>query len=1011
MARFLVAAALLTGFAGNALAQTADAVTATLAKFKEERAEAVKLGEPADRMTAADQFAEKANAALKAEKLPLAAKLAREARWALPARPLGLPENVERVIGYVRLRHADRVNAMTYTPDGEKLISASRDGTVRVWDLGNGREVFTYRGHVTPPGDDKATVDDRSIFKVPAVAVSADGTLVASTGSGEIHVWDLKTGKLKKKIPGHNQLLIRGLAFLPDGKHLATGGDDKIVRVWTIETAKEAVAFPAQNARIEAVAVSPNGKLVAATDANGLLAVYKADGSDKKPVMAVQASDANAANLGVLFTSDGAKIFTAGGDQKPRLTTGPGPDGGSAAGMATTALRFEGHAGRIHAVAATKDGKLFATASDDKTVRVWDSATGKTVRHFQGLLGPATAVAVRPDGKQLAAGTDDGTIRLWDLSATDEHRASTEATDSVWTAAFGQDGTKYATGGADRTVRVYETATGKLEHKLTGHAGAVTSLTFLPGGRLASAGGDKVVKLWDAKGGKFLRDLTGHGSAVLAVAADGPTVVSGGIDKAVKGWDVEAGKAAWTWPGRSAVAALAVRKGGKQVAVGTADGWLTILNVTASEAKPVGTGQQAHVAGVAAIAYSADGGKLATVGGDGKFALWSVSDDGTLSQLNKDDTTKRPTATGVTAALSAVAFGPDGKLAASAGADMAIHVWDTATGAEVRTLRGHTDWVTAVAFAPDGEHILSVGVDKVARVFELSKAEASARIGHAMAAKAVAVRKDGKLIASGSDDKTIKIWELATGKEVATLAGSTEVVFAVCFVGLEKVASGGDDSRLRVWSVAGAKQDKSQSTGKIYVLQPSADGTRVGVWSRGTKDVYEIVPLGDGKAPEPITEKERTPSCATFSADLSWVVSGADDGTLRIWDTAKRESVGGDLPIHVKRVADVGLTADKAKLVAVDEDGVARVVDTAKREVLQTIKTGVAGVMGVMVVPTGDKFAVIGAEGEVKAFDLAGKELRAWAMPTAVNGVAFTPDGKKLISANADGTLAVLVLP
>ncbi len=1013
MSRSLTAVVVLLASVSPVSAQ-ADDFQALAEKFRAERAESLKLGEPAERMAPADGYFAKAEAALKDKNAVLAARLVRDARWALPARPMGLPEHVERVIGYVRLRHADRVNAMTYTPDGGKLVSASRDGTVRVWDLGNGRELLAYRGHAAPP-DEKVGAD---VFRVPAVAVSPDGVWVASSGSGEVQVWNLKTGKLKKKLTAPNQLLVRGLAFFPDGKSIATAGDDKFVRVFDIEGGKETATFVQQADRIEAMALSPNGKLIATVDTNGILAVYKADASEKKPVMSVQASDLKSPLLGVVFTPDGSKLFTGGSGgptPTPRLTTGPGPDGASVAGMASTVLRFPGHTDRVNAVAVTTDGKLFATTGDDKSVRVWDAANGKSIRHFQGLLAAGTALAIRPDGKQLAAGTDEGTIRLWDLSATDENRAATEATDSLWAAAFSPDGARFASAGADRIVRIYDTTTGKLEQKLTGHTGAVTAVAFLPGDRLASASGDKLIKLWDAKTGKLLRDLTGHASAVLALAADGGTLVSGGIDKTVKGWNLDSGKPTWSWTSRSAVAAVAVRKGGKQVAVGTADGWLTILDLSAGEPKPVGSGQQAHVAGVAAVAYSADGSKLATVGGDGQFLVWAVADDGTLTNGKKDEP-KKPTPTSAPLpslpALSAVAFSPDGRLAVSAGADMVLHLWDTATGAEVRTLRGPSDWVTAVAFAPEGEKLLCVGVDRTARVFELSKADSTARVGHAMAAKAVAVRKDGTMIASGSDDKTVKLWELATGQEVATLTGATDWVFAVCFAG-ESVAAGGHDSRLRVWTAATGKLVKNVALGQIYVLQPAAAGTKLGVWARtiNDKDVYEIVPLDDAKPLPAITETGRPSTCVTFASDLSWVASGDESGNVRIWDTATQKQVEADWPIHAKRVADLAFTADRKTLVAIDETGLVKIADTAKREVLHTAKTGVTSVGGIMMASTGKAFAVIGGEGEVKTFDLTGKELRTWRMPSGVNGVSFTPDGKKLIAANADGTLAVLVMP
>src|SRR4051812_48230473 len=127
-------------------APPADQARAVLEKFRAERAESAKHFPPAD-LAAADELAARADAALKAENPAAAARLARDARWQLPFVPPNLPPHVARVLGVARLRHGDRVNALAYSPDGTRLASASRDGTVKVWDLGNGRELLTYRGH------------------------------------------------------------------------------------------------------------------------------------------------------------------------------------------------------------------------------------------------------------------------------------------------------------------------------------------------------------------------------------------------------------------------------------------------------------------------------------------------------------------------------------------------------------------------------------------------------------------------------------------------------------------------------------------------------------------------------------------------------------------------------------------------------------------------------------------------------------------------------------------------
>ena len=979
-------------------------------KYRAERDAAVKESATAESLVAMDALAAKAEAAILAANPKAAERYFREARWQLPARPLGLPPHVERVIGYVRLRHADRVNAISYNADGTQLASASRDGTVRIWDLGNGRELLAYRDHVEVVSPD-VKVNDSAIFRVAAVAFAPKSTLIASTGGNEIHLWDSTTGKLVKKYAGHT-LTIKGLAFAPDGKTFATGSDDKTVRVWSVETGKETIAFPLHTSRVESVAFSPNGKLIAATDGDGFLSIYRLDATtDKKPVLKVQASEPTGQGINaVAFTPDGTKIVTGGNDAVPRLTTSTDPLGVMIPGSGVAIMKFPGHSGRVNSVAINPDGTLFATAGSDKTIRIWDAKNGKALRAIQGHLDEIATLAIRPDGKQIASGSTDGTIRLWDLSATDEHRAATDTKDSLWTAAFSPDGSRYATGGADKTLRIYNTVTGLLEHSLTGHSGAITTVVFPSSDRIASASGDKLIKIWDAKDGHITRTLTGHTSAVLALGVvDGGRLVSGSADKTVKMWDANAEKPVWSWASKSAVSAVAARPGGKQIFVGSADGWLAVIDTSSGEPKAI-SGMSAHNAGVAAIAVSTDGSRIATVGGDGHWKLWAIAETGILTSTGKEDISKKTT---TLPALSTVAFRLDGKQIAFGGADGIVHIADTGTGVVTRGLRGHTDWITAISFAANGEQLLSVGVDKVVRVFELGKASANSS-GHAMAIRAIAVSRDGSRIATGSDDRTVKIWNPITGKEIATLTGSTSNTNSVAFIGTDRVAAGGEDSRLRIWSIDPVKDLRSSNYGKIYNIIASSDGSKLGIWSRSGADLdaFDLLALEGTVNPEAIQEtKPKEATSATFSSDVSLAITGMENGSIRIWDMAKRARVGADWPLFVKRVADLGLTADKKTLVAVDEEGLVKVATLADRAVVQSTKSVSGGVNGLVVAPNGEAFAVIGTDGTIKAYDMTAKELRSWTLPSPTNAAAFSPDAKRLYAANADGTIAVLALP
>ncbi len=1012
----------------------ADDVKALRDTFNAERDQALKAKFPADTLAKSDELVKRADEALKTDNFKGALRHLRDARWQLPYLPPGLPANVSRVLGESRMRHSDRVNALAYSPDGLYVASASRDGTVKVWNLGNGREVATYRGHVDQP-DDPTKAGTNPLGASGVAFHPKDPKVIASCSGNQVHTWDPATGKTPKTILnlGKTDKPIKCLAYSPDGKLLAVGADDGILRVIDGE-GKAIYTSPSRNARIESVAFSPNGKLVAIGDHASQVAVYMpVGGMGNQLKMSVQGVDLGEV-MGVAFSSDGGGVFTCGRDAKARLTAGPTADGGDAPNTATRLRDYTGHAGPVTGLCVTPDGQFLVNSGDDRTVRVWETKSGKQIRSFQGHMTKATAVATRGDGKQIASGSEDGGVRVWDMNASDEHRAMTDSKESLWAVAISPNGKRLAAAGADKKIRVYDPETGKLEVTLDATA-ATTSLVFLPdGNQLVAAGGEKAIKIWNVTGKKVAKELPGHELAVLALSTseDGKLIVSGSADNTVRGFD-PAGKELWKWTARKAACGVAVRKGAKQVAVGLADGTLAILDVSGAAPKEL-SAQSAHTAGVACATFSADGARLATVGGDGTIRVWSVTDTGAPVQLVKFDGQATPTSSTGFSPLSSVAFNPDGRYVVAAGADAVVRVWDVQTKSEVRGLRGHTDWVTSVAFSPDGRFVASVAAEKdnTLRVFELPPLESgTAAGGHLLAVNAVAVSPDGKFVATAGTDQTIKIWDIATGKEVGTLIGNADVPYALAFLGNDSVAMGGrlptgDTGRLHFWNRTPANLNKSVPTGEVYTVVPSTDGTKIGAWTARPavgetvkNNAYEVYSAkGDLLLSVPDKgDKGRNVRSATFTPDLTWAVAGDETGTVRIYDLDKKERVGADWPLFQRSLADLGVTADKKHLVAADDEGRVVVADVAKREVIADGKPFKSGVRAVLVSPTGTTFLTISNDRELKVWSLTGfkdkkiEELRSWVVPVTVNGAAFTPNGQSIVTANADGTAYVLELP
>jgi WD40 repeat protein len=1010
---------------------SADVVKAGIAKFKEERADAEKTFTK-DELTAADEQAAKAEAALAGGNTDQANRLITEARWQLPVQQKNLPENVSRVLGAARLRHGDRVNSLAYSPDGTRLASASKDGTVRVWDVGNGRELAVYRGHegakvVEEDKSKKPPVEAVNEFRAPGVSFSADGKRVASAGATEIHIWEADTAKPVKVLKGHAKDVLC-VAFAPKSADLLlSGGADKKFMMWDVTKDKPTHTSDEQGGRIEAVAFSADERFVAVGETTGGVLVYATNKWDKLVYGSKVTDKAGLKTLG--FTRDASGLIVGGDGGQLKVVGGPG---GPESGMGNPIARLDAHSGTVGGQGTTPDGKLLASLADDRTVVVWELPAGRQIRAYQTETSAkkGSCLAVRPDGRQIAAGFESGQIRLFPLANADDHRTFGENKEKLMTAAYSPDGKQFATAGGDTVVRVYETATGVMKKELKGHKIAVTALAWVSNTTLASGGADKVVKLWDVAAGTA-KDCAGHTVAVLAVAADpaGKLLLSGGADKSVRGWNPSTGEPTkLKLDGTSAVCAIAISTDARRVAVGLANGKLQLFTVAGDALTLTGEVAAAHNAGVAAVVFNPTGDKLATCGGDGAVRLWTAPETGTPNREREFLPPFKPTPGAPPMPITSVAFSPDGKLIAGGGSEGVVRLWDAVGGGEVRGLRGHTAWVTSVQFAPDGKTVLSCSVDASAKIFDLPRGEAAAT-GHSASVNCVAVSRDGKYAATGSGDLTVKVWDLATGREVSTLTGESEGksgaeagILSVVFLGNDKVAASGHEKKLRTWSFAPNKllgtRDLPQSS---FVLAADPDGKAVAAaWTDGnpaakSKSGFVLFPTGADPISSEVESKGKddATSSAALSPDAKWGVLGSKEGVISIWDLARKERIGGDWPLLAKGAAvyDMGMTPDRKTVVVIEETGEVKVADTAGRKVTASVKAVDGEVRGIIVAPTADKFATLAGDGTVKAWDMACKEVRTWKLPHAPTCAVFTADGKRLITGNQDGTAFVLELP
>ena len=999
---------------------TADEVKALQAKFKEERDKIVKTG-IAQRFIPAileksEELAKKSETALAGGRLLQASEAIRQARWQLPYQPIGVPDNVSRIIGNLRLRHSREINAVAFSPDGLRLATASSDGMVKVWDLGNGYELLNYDGHKD---------------KVRCLAWSNDGKFIVSAGMEKnIKIWDATTGKDKHSIPAVGDF-VSSVALSKDGKHAFVGQHavtPPLNGIFVYETATGKLVRDVRDFtnRVGTLSLNGEGNILAAGDDNGSVRLFQYPSfvdNVNQPAYWTQ-QDPTGATYHLGFSPDG-KTLVRVGPLGVKLYTTPLPGAPFVVGAPRITLTANGARCAVY----SKDGKTIFTGGFDGNIQFWDPEAGQKAGEYKNAhSSPVNALTFSPEGNRLASCSGDFTIRLWDFDVVLQSRDFEGHDGPVWTAAFSPDGTKIVSASGDRTVKVWQRDTDKVLYTITDHTAPVTVAQFSPDGKLiASAGGDKVIRIFNAEDGKPLRTCQGHLGTInfLDFSSDSKRIVSGSSDRQVKIWDADNAKELVTIKDNpSVVACVAFHPNGKQVAVGNVDQTIRLYD---ADKGTLQTSWNAHGTAVNSVAYSPNGQWLASGGVDMAVQIWPLATPGTNSIR----------LVGHTGPVSTVAFRKDNLHLVSCGADQLIKLWkiEGNDGKEVQTFRGHKDWVTSVAFSKDGYHVISASVDRRMKIWEITSRELPLLAEHTSAVETVAVSPNGEIIATGSVDRTIKLWKRKTGEEIATLSGHTGAVMSIIFTpDSNRIISSGTDvaGMIRLWEINPPREiartpqqlvvfNRLRRYSPYIAIDP--EGKTLFVWQpvneARVSTVVEAFDIATGTVNFTFMEDSRKVNSLAFCANGKLAATGAKDGSVRLWTMGKDSAVvapGGDWFVFEKvGVADLALTPDASTLIATSEQGEIKLGKLQGREILKSFKGHDGKILACIVSPDGKHFATVGEDNLVKAWSIDGKELRSWNLGKhhgmfLVN-LTFSSDSRQIVTANANTTVYVLDLP
>jgi WD40 repeat protein len=943
----------------------------------------------------------------------------------------GGPDGVVRVFnaanGVARalLDQPGPVRSLTISPNATLVATGSETGAVKLWNLANGTDRLQLHGHDGP---------------VRSVSFHPDNARLASTGEdGTIRFWKLPTPP--QLLAGHTAP-VETLALAPNGQFVVTAGRDNSVRLWN-GTSGAAVATGAGHSNaVGAAAFRADSAQFATGDAAGVVRFWNGTNATATGFLGAHTAPVT----GIAWHPAGERLVTTAADGTARLWRFP----------LTPPRTLAGHTELVNAVALSSDGKLAATASADQTVRLYDLAAGSQLRQLVTQSGVMTALDFSPDNATVAAASATGSIIFRKTADAADQLAVAGHDGPINAINFRADGQRIASAGQDGTIRVWSLPQPALP--LAGHTLPVQAAAATADGKLiATASADKLIRLWSPAGGASTATLTGHEQPIHAIAfrPDGTEAASGDAVGFVRFWDVTkaaAGMVAGAHDGP--IRTVAYHPTEPQLLTGSDDGTIKLWKLPLAPPTPLA----GHTDAVQAVTVSRDGKLIVTGGADGQVrvvqpgtdevpvvlavqpgpvtslsfsgddkVIASGSATGFVKAWNVADSTPAFQFQGHTGSVTGIAVQPlvkdagaadaaktEPPLLATTGEDGTLRIWNSPT--DPVPLESFTQQITRVVTSRDGKLLATSGLLSGRPAIVIRNLETDSRVttllGHAGPVRAMQFSADGKKLATGSDDGTARVWDMADAKfpELARFTGHAAAVTAVTIsIDGTQCVSGAANNSLKVWNIAdGAEtQNLAGHTAPIVALTMLPDGTAVSAGDTSVRfwNPANAQPIRTFAAPAVVT-------AMTLSPDGVQLIVGSANNSLTAHNPANGQPLF-ELPGHLAPVRSIAFSGDGARIASRSADGEYRVWESTGRLREARIVESGATALSAGQVPAATRVHGVAFDFVPESLLLSdpGKltgrlvlSLRHLIAPAAtpLNGVAFQPDGKGIVTAGAD---------
>jgi WD40 repeat protein/serine/threonine protein kinase len=707
--------------------------------------------------------------------------------------------------------HDGEVAAATFSPDGNKLLTASLKGRAQVWNAATGQRLGLPMEHAAEVVDASFSPDGGRVL-----TASLDHTA---------RIWNANTGSPATPPMQHDDM-VYSAAFSPDGRRVVTASEDKTARIWNADTGEVVLPPLHHNATVWGAAFSFDSRFIVTASADNTARVW--DAQTGRPVTPSLRHDGMV--WCAAFSPDGSLVATASEDKTARIWNAR-----TGAPM-TPSMK---HTEEVLDLAFSPDGRRLLTASGESIIRfalkhspgearVWDVATGKPLTPVMPHKESVFQAIFSPDGRRVATASRDKTARVWDAETGEPFTVPLEHCERVYGVAFSPDGQRLATASFDHTARIWSIPVEPLAQVELPETWLVSRLQLSPSAQLVAATYDiglptnRPGRVWSARTGQPVTPLpppetnrVNHlafspDERLLAEAAnDGGRLSDATTGAAVTPLLRHEGKVLW----------IAFSPDSQRVITASEDNTARIWS--ASTGAPL-TPPMRHASNVLCAAFSPDGNKVVTTSDDKTARVWDAATGVAVTPSMKHGSS-----------VGRAIFSPDGGSILTASSDGVTRIWDATSGRPITApmKQGGSGFfnfgIESMAFSPDGRHfVVADSTDWSARVWDCATGTpVTPPLSHAGQVYTAAFSHNGRYLVTTCEGKAARVWDATTGQPITPpLRHSGEVdqaVFTADDDGVETVGRGDKNGFVRNWTLTPDKQSIQdlQKLARLYSLQ------------------------------------------------------------------------------------------------------------------------------------------------------------------------------------------------